>query len=72
MGKCRHIDIEFQWIITATGEVYSIEQSIWCERGESNPHTVRRQILSLVRLPVSPPSQPIFISESNYRIQHIE
>lgn len=32
----------------------------WCERGESNPHTVRRQILSLVRLPVPPPSHPIF------------
>ncbi len=32
----------------------------WCERGESNPHTARRQILSLVRLPVPPPSHPFY------------
>jgi hypothetical protein len=26
----------------------------WCERGDSNPHALRRQILSLVRLPIPP------------------
>ena len=27
---------------------------IWCERGDLNPHGLPRQILSLVRLPISP------------------
>jgi hypothetical protein len=27
---------------------------IWCERGDLNPHGLLRQILSLVRLPISP------------------
>ena len=26
----------------------------WCERGDSNPHGLPRQILSLVRLPIPP------------------
>jgi hypothetical protein len=26
----------------------------WCERGDSNPHGLLRQILSLVRLPIPP------------------
>src|SRR5690349_13260385 len=26
----------------------------WCERGDSNPHTFRYQILSLARLPIPP------------------
>src|SRR5690348_11344339 len=26
----------------------------WCERGESNPHPLRDQILSLARLPIPP------------------
>src|ERR1043166_593511 len=29
----------------------------WCEGRDSNPHALRRQILSLVRLPIPPPSQ---------------
>ncbi|MEY3969562.1 MAG: hypothetical protein RL617_575 [Pseudomonadota bacterium] len=29
----------------------------WCEGGDSNPHTLRRQDLNLVRLPISPPSR---------------
>src|SRR5947199_10791087 len=29
----------------------------WCERGDSNPHTFRYQILSLARLPIPPLSQ---------------
>src|SRR5262245_52211652 len=29
-------------------------QSLWCERGDSNPHTLRYQILSLARLPIPP------------------
>ena len=28
--------------------------SMWCERGDSNPHGFPRQILSLVRLPIPP------------------
>jgi hypothetical protein len=31
-----------------------IERKIWCERGDSNPHGLPRQILSLVRLPIPP------------------
>ena len=27
---------------------------LWCERGDSNPHTFRYQILSLARLPIPP------------------
>ena len=30
------------------------EDLFWCERGDSNPHALRRQILSLVRLPIPP------------------
>src|SRR5687768_13168236 len=29
----------------------------WCERGDSNPHTSRYQILSLARLPIPPLSR---------------
>jgi hypothetical protein len=29
-------------------------EKVWCERGDSNPHALRRQILSLVRLPIPP------------------
>jgi hypothetical protein len=29
----------------------------WCERGDSNPHTFRRQNLNLVRLPIPPLSR---------------
>jgi hypothetical protein len=31
----------------------------WCERGDLNPHRLPRQILSLVRLPISPLSHMI-------------
>jgi hypothetical protein len=33
--------------------------SCWCERGDSNPHGLPRQILSLVRLPVPPLSHVV-------------
>jgi hypothetical protein len=33
--------------------------TIWCERGDSNPHGFTRQILSLVRLPI-PPLSPVY------------
>ncbi len=33
----------------------------WCERGDSNPHGLLRQILSLVRLPIPPLSHPLSI-----------
>ena len=32
---------------------------VWCERGDSNPHTLRYQILSLARLPIPPLSLEI-------------
>ena len=32
----------------------------WCERGDSNPHPLRDQILSLARLPIPPLSQRLF------------
>jgi hypothetical protein len=34
----------------------------WCERGDSNPHGLPRQILSLVRLPIPPLSHVRFQS----------
>ena len=34
-----------------------IEKKAWCERGDSNPHPLRDQILSLARLPIPPLSQ---------------
>ena len=34
-----------------------IDRKGWCERGDSNPHPLRDQILSLARLPVPPLSQ---------------
>ena len=33
----------------------------WCERGDSNPHGLPRQILSLVRLPIPPLSRLLTI-----------
>jgi hypothetical protein len=35
--------------------------TIWCERGDLNPHGLLRQILSLVRLPISPLSQSLYL-----------
>ncbi len=31
----------------------------WCERGDSNPHGLLRQVLSLVRLPIPPLSRGV-------------
>ena len=39
-------------------EAQVAEGKAWCERGDSNPHGLTRQILSLVRLPIPPLSQP--------------
>jgi hypothetical protein len=36
------------------GALVVINERLWCERGDSNPHALRRQILSLVRLPIPP------------------
>jgi hypothetical protein len=38
---------------------FAVLQKVWCERGDSNPHGFPRQILSLVRLPISPLSHLI-------------
>ena len=35
-------------------DLCSFSGRIWCERGDSNPHGLPRQILSLVRLPIPP------------------
>jgi hypothetical protein len=35
----------------------AIDNNDWCERGDSNPHPLRDQILSLARLPIPPLSQ---------------
>jgi integrase len=40
------------------------ENKGWCERGDSNPHPLRDQILSLARLPVPPLSQSFIIIEA--------
>ena len=50
------------WVgtILATSEKGPIPRSaltLWCERGDLNPHGLPRQILSLVRLPISPLSR---------------
>jgi hypothetical protein len=43
----------------------------WCERGESNPHGLPRQILSLVRLPVPPLSHGLNICrDAACRVSH--
>ena len=34
--------------------IYCLLIAFWCERGDSNPHTFRYQILSLARLPIPP------------------
>jgi hypothetical protein len=41
----------------------------WCERGDSNPHTFRYQILSLARLPIPPLSQNMKIEDCRERLQ---
>jgi hypothetical protein len=56
-----------EWRLTIRWGFWLVSKK-WCERGESNPHTVRRQILSLVRLPVPPPSHPIFNLQANSSI----
>ena len=41
--------------------ISQISVNSWCERGDSNPHGLLRQILSLVRLPIPPLSHPLSI-----------
>jgi hypothetical protein len=38
-------------------------QKTWCERGDSNPHPLRDQILSLARLPIPPLSRTAIINQ---------
>ena len=45
---------------------------VWCERGDLNPHGLLRQILSLVRLPISPlshllPRLFMYLQDTNYQ-----
>jgi len=46
---------------TESGEVVPV--SGWCERGDSNPHPLRDQILSLARLPIPPLSRGLIIRQ---------
>ena len=43
----------------------AVAVSAWCERGDSNPHPLRDQILSLARLPIPPLSRVTIIRQSN-------
>src|SRR5688500_3632420 len=45
-----------------SSSTFAISFFLWCEGRDSNPHALRRQILSLVRLPIPPPSR----KESTY------
>src|SRR6476619_7154406 len=48
-------------LLTSWRDVYEFsfhfDSLQWCERGDSNPHTFRYQILSLARLPIPPLSR---------------
>ena len=46
-----------------------IERKAWCERGDSNPHPLRDQILSLARLPI-PPLSRFEAAIIAYRLSH--
>src|SRR5437879_8474480 len=48
-----------------TSDPRSLTSGLWCERGDSNPHTFRYQILSLARLPILPLSQFKFSEVEN-------
>ena len=43
-----------------------IEKKAWCERGDSNPHPLRDQILSLARLPIPPLSLFLIIRANGH------
>ena len=58
-------------LLASRGEVYNFcfHFSIrWCERGDSNPHTFRYQILSLARLPIPPLSLLNLTAEKLYHV----
>jgi integrase len=46
-----------------TEGVSRVPVSTWCERGDSNPHPLRDQILSLARLPIPPLSRRTIIRQ---------
>src|SRR6185369_13456628 len=50
-------DLLASWRDVNEFSFHFVGSSIWCERGDSNPHTFRYQILSLARLPIPPLSQ---------------
>jgi hypothetical protein len=45
--------------------------SCWCERGDSNPHGLPRQILSLVRLPIPPLSHEMHLVQLTSRLASV-
>src|SRR5690606_41024934 len=44
----------YAFIQKKSSRVYYVREDIKCGRRDSNPHASRRQILSLVRLPITP------------------
>src|SRR6185369_15407697 len=54
----RGLDLD-SYLLASWRDVYEFSFHLlislqWCERGDSNPHTFRYQILSLARLPIPP------------------
>src|SRR5665213_4534005 len=43
------------WVMVSLMGNPWLRRWFWCGGGDLNPHALRRQILSLVRLPISPP-----------------
>src|SRR6185437_2221494 len=63
-ANLRGFDLDFD-LLTSWRDVYEfschvVDSLQWCERGDSNPHTFRYQILSLARLPIPPLSRSRF------------
>src|SRR3954447_13398971 len=57
-ANLRGFDLDFD-LLASWRDVYEfsfhfVDSLQWCERGDSNPHTFRYQILSLARLPIPP------------------
>ena len=47
-------DLLASWREVNEFSFHFVNSVLWCERGDSNPHTFRYQILSLARLPIPP------------------
>src|SRR5678816_3865252 len=55
VANLRRLDLDFDLLASGRDvNKFSFHFVLWCERGDSNPHTFRYQILSLARLPIPP------------------